>query len=229
MWGNFGASLGKSADLLLWTLSIRECSGQEDHWQRKEVKQKVNRSIARKNVLNVQNPRLDRTHYSNASTLKVLLDGLLEVRSGSTDNLNSHTHLSNLLTVLEQQEGGHGADVVLGSDLGELIDVDLDELGVGVGVGELGDLGGNGLARTAPGGKAAVIALQLTDNGQLGTSDGGVELLSGRDKVDHFGRSGGKSSDERSLVLKSASCELTKESQFCGLFGSCVGQGEQQI
>ena len=59
-----------------------------------------------------------------------------------------------LLAVLEEKESGHGTDTELGSNLGQLVDVDLVELGVGVLVAELLDLGGDGLARTAPGSEA---------------------------------------------------------------------------
>lgn len=44
--------------------------------------------------------------------------------------------LANLFTVLEEQEGGHGADAELLGNVGDLVDVDLVETGLGVGVGE---------------------------------------------------------------------------------------------
>jgi hypothetical protein len=60
----------------------------------------------------------------------VLLDsGLKSNRVGAND-------LADLLAVLEQQESGHGADGLLLRDLGDLVDVDLVEAGVGVVVGE---------------------------------------------------------------------------------------------
>jgi hypothetical protein len=60
----------------------------------------------------------------------VLLDsGLKSNRVGAND-------LADLLAVLEQQESGHGADGLLLGDLGDLVDVDLVEAGVGVVVGE---------------------------------------------------------------------------------------------
>ena len=46
--------------------------------------------------------------------------------------------LADLLAVLEEEESGHGAHAVLLGDLGDLVDVDLVEAGVGVGVGEPG-------------------------------------------------------------------------------------------
>lgn len=61
--------------------------------------------------------------------------------------------LAGLLAVLEDEECGHGADAVLLCQLGELVDVDLGVVHVGVLLGPLNDLGGNGLAGTAPCGK----------------------------------------------------------------------------
>jgi hypothetical protein len=62
--------------------------------------------------------------------LSVLLNsGLKSNRVGAND-------LADLLAVLEQQESGHGADGLLLRDLGDLVDVDLVEAGVGVIVGE---------------------------------------------------------------------------------------------
>lgn len=62
--------------------------------------------------------------------LKVLLDGSLEGLGVGTDDLGD------LLAVLEQDKGGHGADAEFLSDIGDLVDVNLVEAGVGVGVGE---------------------------------------------------------------------------------------------
>lgn len=60
----------------------------------------------------------------------MLLDGGLESdRVGTND-------LADLLAVLEEQEGGHGAHALLLGDLGDLVDVDLVEAGVGVVVGK---------------------------------------------------------------------------------------------
>lgn len=60
----------------------------------------------------------------------VSLDGGLESDGVGADDL------ADLLAVLEEQEGGHGAHAVLLGDLGDLVDVDLVEAGVGVVVGE---------------------------------------------------------------------------------------------
>ena len=62
--------------------------------------------------------------------LKVLLDSGLESLGVGTDDL------ADLLAVLEQHKGGHGADTELLGDIGDLVDVDLEEADVGVGVGE---------------------------------------------------------------------------------------------
>lgn len=60
----------------------------------------------------------------------VLLDGGLEGdRVGADD-------LADLLAVLEDEESGHGADVVVLGGLGDLVDVNLVEAGVGVVVRE---------------------------------------------------------------------------------------------
>jgi hypothetical protein len=62
--------------------------------------------------------------------LSVLLDGSLEGgRVGADD-------LADLLAVLEDEESGHGADGVLLGGLGDLVDVNLEEAGVGVVVRE---------------------------------------------------------------------------------------------
>ena len=76
--------------------------------------------------------------------LQVLLDGRLEGLGVCADDLGD------LLAVLEQQEGGHGADAEFLRDVVRLVDVDLVELGLRVLFGELGHRGRDGLARPAP-------------------------------------------------------------------------------
>jgi hypothetical protein len=62
----------------------------------------------------------------------VLLDsGLESDRVGADD-------FADLLAVLEEQESGHGAHALLLGDLGDLVDIDLVEAGVGVVVREPG-------------------------------------------------------------------------------------------
>jgi hypothetical protein len=92
------------------------------------------------------------------------LDASLQGGRVRTDNIGD------LLAVLEEHEGGHGTDTELGGNVGELIDVDLVELGLGVGLGELLNLGGDGLAGTAPRSKA------VEDDGLLGVEDLLLEL-----------------------------------------------------
>jgi hypothetical protein len=58
--------------------------------------------------------------------LHVLLDGSLEGRRVGTNNG------SDLLSVLEEHESGHGADAQLLGDLGKLVDVNLVEASAGV-------------------------------------------------------------------------------------------------
>jgi len=77
---------------------------------------------------------------------------------GTTDSLN-------LLAVLEEEESGHSGDTVLGSDVSDLVDINLEELNVLVGDAELLDLRADGLARTAPGGE------EIDENGLLGVLD----------------------------------------------------------
>ena len=60
----------------------------------------------------------------------VSLDGGLESDGVGADDL------ADLLAVLEEEEGGHGAHALLLGDVGDLVNVDLVEAGVGVVVGE---------------------------------------------------------------------------------------------
>jgi hypothetical protein len=62
--------------------------------------------------------------------LAVILDGSLERRGVGADDL------ADLLAVLEEEESGHGADGELLGDVRDLVDVELVESRVGVGVGE---------------------------------------------------------------------------------------------
>lgn len=66
-------------------------------------------------------------------------------RVGTTNSLD-------LLAVLEEEEGGHSRDAVLGSNLGQLVDVDLEELDFFVFRvnAQLLDLRGDGLAGATP-------------------------------------------------------------------------------
>lgn len=81
-------------------------------------------------ILPVQIQRYPFVFPSNPNLSRGLLNGSLKSnRVGTNDLLD-------LLAVLEEQESGHGADGVLLSDLGDLVDVDLVEAGVGVVVGE---------------------------------------------------------------------------------------------
>lgn len=68
--------------------------------------------------------------FPKTTTLHVLLDGGLKGDGVGADDL------ANLLAVLEEHEGGHGADGELLRHLGNLVDVELVEAGVGVLVGE---------------------------------------------------------------------------------------------
>lgn len=58
------------------------------------------------------------------------LDGGLEGLGVGTDDL------SDLVTVLEEQEGRHGTDAELLSNVGDLVDIELVEAGIGICAGE---------------------------------------------------------------------------------------------
>jgi hypothetical protein len=78
------------------------------------------------------------------------------------------------LTTVVEVEGRHGRDTVGSGNLGEVINVDLVELDVGVGLAELLEGRGNGLAGTAPDG------VEVDDDGAGGLSDLGLVLLGAR-------------------------------------------------
>lgn len=61
----------------------------------------------------------------------MLLDQSLDLGGRSADKFVGGRGVA----VLEDVEGGHGLDVVLGGQLGEVVDVDLDEVDVGILVG----------------------------------------------------------------------------------------------
>ena len=83
-------------------------------------------------------PMLQRAHHVLMLLyidLDVGLDGSLKRLWVGTD------HLTNLLAVLEQEESRHGADTELLGDVWDLIDVELVEARIGVGVGHpVGDV-----------------------------------------------------------------------------------------
>ena len=66
---------------------------------------------------------------NNVIRLDVVLDGSLQGLGVRTDDL------ANLLAVLEEEEGRHGADAELLRNFGNVVDIDLVETGVLVGVG----------------------------------------------------------------------------------------------
>lgn len=73
----------------------------------------------------------------------MLLDGGLEgLGVGAYD-------LGNLVAVLEEEEGGHGADAELLRYVGHLVDIELVKARLGVGVGESGDCASASCAMTA--------------------------------------------------------------------------------
>jgi len=134
----------------------------------------------------------------------VLLDGSLEGgRVGADD-------LADLLAVLEDEEGGHGADRVLLGGLGDLVDVDLEEARVGVVVREFDNLGSDDLAGTAPGGEEV-------DDHHAGLVEGGIEVGLRGEVVDtgrHVGR-----------VLAGLECVVVC---VCGAVGESVCGGDSR-
>ena len=128
----------------------------------------------------------------------MLLDGSLEGgRVGADD-------LADLLAVLEDEESGHGADGVLLGGLGDLVNVNLEEAGVGVVVGELDDLRSDDLAGTAPGGEEV-------DDHHAGLVEGGIEVGLRGEVVDTGRHVGG--------VLTGLGCEVVVG---CGAVGESV-------
>ena len=96
---------------------------------------------------------------------KQLLETSLDRRGvGAADGFN-------FLPVLQEEESGHGRDAVLRSDLLQLVDVDLVELDVGMGLAQLLNLRSDGLAGPAP------LSEEIDKDGIGGIKDLGLELL----------------------------------------------------
>lgn len=76
---------------------------------------------------------------------------LFVVFDSSLQSRRVHTHhLSNLLSILEEQESRHGANAEFLRNVGALVDVKLDKVDVGVLLAPGVDFGGNGFAGAAP-------------------------------------------------------------------------------
>lgn len=73
-----------------------------------------------------------------------------EWRSGLTLGGICADDLGHLFTTLEEEEGGHGPDGVLGGDITQIVDIDLDKVDIGKLLAEFDHLGGNDLAGTTP-------------------------------------------------------------------------------
>lgn len=96
---------------------------------------------------------------------KQLLDTSLDSRRvGATDHVD-------LLAVLEEEEGGHSRDLVVGSDLAELVNIHLVELDASVLLAHLLNSGGDGLAGTAP------LSEEVDEDGLGGVGNLGLEVL----------------------------------------------------
>lgn len=90
---------------------------------------------------------------------------------GSVDGLLiSADDLTDLLAVLEQDEGGHGTDAELLGHVRHLVHVDLVEAHVRVLIGQIGNVWRDHFARPAPGGVAV-------DEQRRGVRDRRVEIV----------------------------------------------------
>lgn len=77
-----------------------------------------------------------------------MLDQRLDAgHEGRRVGANNFIHL---LTILEEEKSGHGADTKLASDFGEIVDIDLVEFGASILLAEPSKLRGNCLTRTTP-------------------------------------------------------------------------------
>lgn len=85
--------------------------------------------------------------------------------------------IGNLLATLAEEEGWHGGDTVIGSDFGNLVNVDLVETDPGVCFAQLLDGRADGLARTAPGGE------EVDDDGTVSLFDLGLVFRGARDRM----------------------------------------------
>jgi hypothetical protein len=110
----------------------------------------------------IQSPQFQ---YSQSNLFKDSLKTSLNSRRVGTLNLGL------ALTTVVEVEGRHSGDTVGSSDLSELIDVDLVEAHVGVGLAELLQLRGDSLAGTAPDG------VEVDDDGAGGVGDFGLVVL----------------------------------------------------
>lgn len=109
---------------------------------------------------------------TNASSCKIYLSRNSVHTSNDSRRVSATDGLVvELLAVLVEEEGRHSRDAVVGSDIGELVNVDLVELDVGLLGAELLDSRGDGLARSAPGG------VEVDDDGIGGLLDEGLPLL----------------------------------------------------
>jgi hypothetical protein len=100
--------------------------------------------------------------------LKQSLKTSLDSRGVGTLNLR------NTLALVVEVEGRHSRDTVISSNGSKLVNVDLVEVNAGVGVAQLLEEGGDGLAGTAPCGE------EVDDDGALGVCDLGLVLLGTR-------------------------------------------------
>ena len=117
-------------------------------------------SFPKKRNLQKKGPQSHKFHLC-----RVLLNS-----SGKSGRVGTTNHLDNL-AVLEDEEGGHGGDSVVGSNLRQLVDVDLVELDALVLLAQLLKVGGDSLARATPG------CEEIDEDGLLGLENICLELI----------------------------------------------------
>jgi hypothetical protein len=124
----------------------------------------------RKSYFRTRSPKLSTIHKSTEShSINCLLQNSLQtsLNSGRVSTLD----LLNTFTLIVEVESRHGRDTVISSNLSKLVDVDLVEVDVGVGVAQLLEEGGDGLAGAAPCGE------EVDDDGALGFRHLGLVLF----------------------------------------------------
>jgi hypothetical protein len=129
------------------------------------------RSHAR--VLRVTQHPLPPVSLSSRTEVSIPHLQILVHRRANSLLIRAHNFL-NLLAVLEQQKRRHGSNVEFLRDIGHLVDVNLvefDAVLVLVFGAHGGDLGGDHLARAAPGGEA----VEQDEVGRGAADDGGLE------------------------------------------------------
>lgn len=128
------------------------------------------------NQINAHNHLYSLPNSSNQS-----LNARLQLRGVGADDIVLES-----LSILVEEERRHGPNAQFGGKVRQGVDVELVELGLGVGFAELSNLGGDGLAGTAPGGEA------IDYDELLGVDDLLLELSLGGESDNPSVRHGGR-------------------------------------